>query len=103
VRAGGGRILALRIHQLGYRKVVALLGVNLSEMQEQLLLERFPRLVLMLDGDEAGQRASRQLAARLRGKVSLSMAEMPSGRQPDQLSSEEIGRILSRASDTPGA
>ena len=66
-------------------------------------LERFPRLILMLDGDEAGQRASRQLAARLRGKVSLSIAEMPNGRQPDQLSSEEIGRILSRASDAPGA
>ena len=93
----------LRVHQAGYRNVVALLGVSLSEVQEQLLLERFPRLILMLDGDEAGQRASRQLAARLRGKVSLSIAEMPNGRQPDQLSSEEIGRILSRASDAPGA
>ena len=93
----------LRVHQAGYRNVVAWLGVSLSEMQEPLLLERFPRLILMLDGDEVGQRASRQPAARLRGKVSLSMAEMPSGRQPDQLSSEEIGWILRRASDAPRA
>jgi DNA primase catalytic core len=50
----------LRVHQAGYRNVVAWLGVNLSEVQEQLLLGRFPRLVLMLDGDEAGQRASQQ-------------------------------------------
>lgn len=91
----------LRVDQAGYRNVVALLGVRVSEMQEKLLRERFPRLVLMLDGDEAGQRASQQLAVRLRGKLSL--AEMPSGRQPDQLSREEIGRIVSRASDARGA
>jgi len=93
----------LQVHQAGYRNVVALLGVSLSEAQEKLLQERFPRLVLMLDGDEVGQRASQQLAKRLRGRVSLSMVKVPSGRQPDQLSSEEIRRIVSRASDAPGA
>jgi DNA primase len=79
------------------------MGVTLSEVQEQLLRERFPKLVLMLDGDQAGRRASQRLAARLKGKVSLSVVEVPSGRQPDKLSSEEIGQILSRASDAPGA
>jgi DNA primase len=93
----------LRVHQAGYRNVVALLGISLSEMQEKLLLERFQRLVLMLDGDEAGRRASQQLATRLCGKVSLSMAGVPSGRQPDQLSSEEIGQSLSAAGGAPGA
>jgi DNA primase len=93
----------LRVHQAGYHYVVALMGVSLSEAQEQLLLERFPQLVLMLDGDEAGRRASQQLAARLWGKVSLSMVGVPSGRQPDQLSSEEIGQILRGASGAPGA
>ena len=93
----------LRVHQAGYRNVVALLGVSLSEAQEKLLRERFPHLVLMLDGDEAGQRASQQLAKRLQARVSLSIVKVPSGRQPDQLSSEEIGRIVSRANDAPGA
>ena len=93
----------LRVHQAGYRNVVALLGVSLSEMQEKLLLERFARLVMMLDGDEAGQRASRQLAVRLQGRVSLSIVKVPSGRQPDQMSSEEIGRMVSRASGASGA
>ena len=87
----------LRVHQSGYRNVVALLGATLSGAQEKSLLERFRELVLMLDGDEAGRRASRQLAERLRGKVSLSLAEVPSSRQPDQLSREEIDRILCRA------
>jgi DNA primase len=93
----------LRVHQAGYHNVVALMGDSLSEVQEQLLLERFPQLVLMLDGDQAGRRASQQLAARLWGKVSLSLVEVPSGRQPDQLSSEEIARILCGASNAPGA
>jgi len=93
----------LQVHQAGYRNVVALLGVSLSEAQEKLLLERFARLVLMLDGDEAGQRASRQLAARLQGRVSVSIVKVPSGRQPDQLSREEIGGMVSRASSVPGA
>jgi DNA primase len=93
----------LRVHQAGYRNVVALLGVGLSEAQEKLLLEHFPRLVLMLDGDEAGQRASQQLAARLQGRVSLSIVKVPSGRQPDQLSHEEIGRMVNRANDAGGA
>jgi DNA primase len=79
------------------------MGISLSEVQEQLLLERFQQLVLMLDGDEAGRRASQQLAARLGRRVSLSIAGVPSGRQPDQLSSEEIGRILCGASGAPGA
>jgi DNA primase len=84
----------LRVHQAGYHNVVALMGISLSKAQEQLLLERFPKLVLMLDGDEAGRRASQQLAARLNGKVWLSVVEVPSGRQPDQLSSEEMESIL---------
>ena len=39
----------------------------------------------------------------LRGRVSLSMVKVPSGRQPDQLSNEEIRRMASRASEAVGA
>ena len=93
----------LRVHQAGFRNVVALMGASLSEVQEQLLLERFQQLVVMLDGDEAGRRASQQLAARLSGRVSLTRVVVPSGGQPDQLSSEEIEWILCGASGVPGA
>jgi DNA primase len=93
----------LRVHQAGFRNVVALMGASLSEVQEKLLLERFPQLVLKLEGDKAGRRASQRLAARLSGRVSLSRVVVPSAGQPDQLSSEEIERILCGASDAPGA
>src|SRR5262249_31604296 len=93
----------LRVHQAGYHKVIALMGATLSEVQEILLLARFGEVVLMLDGDEAGRCATRQRAARLWGKIPLNIAEVPSGRQPDQLSSEEIERILRIASDAAAA
>jgi DNA primase len=92
----------LRLHQAGYRKVIALMGANLSEMQETLLLASFREVVLMLDGDEAGRCATRRVAARLRGRSSLDIAEVPSGRQPDQLSTEEIEQILSGGSGALG-
>ena len=58
----------LRVHQAGFRNVVALMGVSLSEVQEQLLLERFQQLVLMLDGDEAGRRAQPAAGGAVVGK-----------------------------------
>jgi len=89
----------LKVHQAGYGNVVALMGTSLSDRQSELL-DTFRELVVMLDGDEAGRRASRVLAARW---PAASMAWVPAGRQPDQLSSEEIERILSRGSRAPGA
>jgi DNA primase len=93
----------LQVHQAGYGNVVALLGVSLSAEQEHLLETHFRELILMLDGDQAGRRASRQLVARLRGKVSLWSVEVPSGRQPDQLSSREIERLLGGANSAARA
>lgn len=65
----------LRVHQSGHRNVVALLGTSLSGAQEKLLLERFRKLVLMLDGDETGRRASRQLG----GAVTRKSLALPGG------------------------
>ena len=93
----------LKVYQAGYGNVVALMGASVSERQSELLDTYFRELVVMLDGDETGRRASQKLAARRWKKLSLSMVEVPSGRQPDQLSTEEIERILSRGSRAPGA
>jgi DNA primase len=88
----------LRVHQAGFRKVVALMGATLSEAQRSLLLAHFREAVLMLDGDEAGRSATQQMVERLEGRIPFYIAQVPSGRQPDQLPSEEIERILSGAS-----
>ncbi len=84
----------LRVHQAGFPCVVALMGCALSTQQERMLLERFERVALMLDGDAAGRAASRTLSARLSRQCFVSVIGLPDGAQPDQLTPAAIGRLL---------
>jgi DNA primase len=85
---------SMRVHQAGFPSVVALMGAALSPDQENLLVNRFPRMTLMLDGDEAGQAASCAAAQRLAKRGSVHQALVAPGRQPDQMSNDEIRRAL---------
>jgi DNA primase len=87
----------LKVHQAGQPCVVALIGCSLSDEQEKLLVERFRSIVLMLDADAAGRQASRVIANRLNNRFTIEIVKLATGRQPDQLSSEEIHRALSAA------
>jgi DNA primase len=84
----------MRVHQAGFPGVVALMGASLSAPQESTLLERFDRVILLLDGDETGREGSRTIAARLSGRCSLATVELPDGTQPDQLSTTAIQKLL---------
>ena len=70
------------------------MGAVLYEPQCRALLSRFRRVDLMLDGDIAGQRAAKSIAAKLRPRCSVSFVELPAGLQPDQLSMPEMREIL---------
>jgi hypothetical protein len=48
----------------------------------------------MLDGDKIGRAATISIAARLRRWVPVKIATVPWGRQPDQLSTDEIRSVL---------
>lgn len=80
--------------QAGVRSVVALMAVALSEYQQGALLERWRRVILLLDGDAAGQRAATAIAARLRPHCSLQVIRLEAEVQPDRLSSAPIQQIL---------
>lgn len=86
----------LRVHQAGIRCVVALMGTSLSASQERLLTGRFERVILMLDGDAAGRVGSRAIRARLFGKCSVAVANVPDGMQPDQLPPTAILELVGR-------
>jgi DNA primase len=45
----------LKVHQAGFPSVVPLMGTALSPATEALLLERFRRVIVMLDGDASGR------------------------------------------------
>jgi DNA primase len=73
---------------------VALMGSSLSEHQERLLLGQFKKLTLLLDGDAAGREAAAEIAPRLIRKLHVRIVDVPEGKQPDQLSSEELTALL---------
>ena len=84
----------MRVYQAGFTSVVALMGAALSQQQADLLAGRFGEIVLMLDGDPAGREGTRDAASRLIGRSSVQRIMLAPGRQPDEMSSEEIGQAL---------
>ena len=91
----------LKLHQAGIPSVVALMGARLYEVQQRALHRHFRSLVLMLDGDTAGRRATATMATQLRPYTSLRVIQLPDGVQPDQLASGAIREILGASRD-PG-
>lgn len=93
-----------KLHQAGVRSVVALMGSALYESQQRLLLERFRHVILMLDGDAAGRRATAEITARLRPHCSVQVIDLSPDMQPDQMTSQQIRTVLwPRGSRRPAA
>jgi DNA primase len=84
---------AIKLFQAGFPCAVALMGSSLSDVQAEKLAA-FDRVILMLDGDEAGREAAPKIAAELARRLLVRIATVPEGKQPDLLSTEEIKRIL---------
>jgi len=84
----------MKVHQAGIRSVVGLMGSALYAPQRQALLERFRHIILMLDGDPTGRKASVVISQQLRPHCHVRVVLLPDGVQPDQLPAEEIGSVL---------
>ena len=89
-----GFLDCFKLHQAGVRSVVALMGAALSASQQRLLLDRFQHVILMLDGDAAGRRATAEITARLLPHCSVQAIHLASDTQPDQMTSDEVWRLL---------
>lgn len=90
-----GFFSAMKIAQASFA-CVGLLGSSLSEAQEQLLCAHFNSVVIWMDGDDAGQRATDECLARLGKKIWIRAVSLPQGIQPDELTSQEIASILAQ-------
>jgi DNA primase len=74
------------------RRVVGLVGSTLCERQRHVLLEGFPHVILLLDGNTAGRKASTVIAQKSRPHCHVRVVLLPDGVQPDQLPAKDIGR-----------
>ena len=88
----------MKLHQLGHKKTVALMGSSMSAAQEELVREYIntnSRIIVMLDEDEAGQAGREDIAARLSRFCFVKAHGFPkSGMQPEDLSAEELDEIV---------
>ncbi|MBQ8761718.1 MAG: DNA primase [Clostridia bacterium] len=97
-----GQLDVVSMHQNGFRNAVACLGtaVTLNHAQE---LERMSRnVVIMLDGDEAGKKATlRTIDILLQTDLSVKVAVLPDGADPDEFlkkyGKESLQRIIDNA------
>jgi DNA primase len=85
----------MKVHQAGYPCVVGAFGWCLSDAQAKLIGTHFDEVVIMLDGNDMGRRGSAGSAVRLAPVMPVKLVWVPWGKEPDQLSSDEIRRILS--------
>jgi DNA primase len=89
---------AIRLHQLGIRKVVALMGSILSPAQEELLVRHtnpHSSILIMLDEDDAGRFGREQMMMRLCTRVYVRVFKFDTeGQQPEHLSAEDVAELL---------
>ena len=88
----------MKLHQSGYRKVVALMGSTMSVAQEELIkrhTDRNSQIIVMLDEDEAGKAGREDIAVRLAKIcfVKTHVFDQPD-MQPDQLSVEDVATLF---------
>ncbi|MEM7626250.1 MAG: DNA primase [Planctomycetota bacterium] len=73
-------------HQAGARNVVAALGTALTAEHVRELRRYCEQVVLVMDGDAAGQKAAdRAIEVFLTGDLDVSIAVLPGGQDPDEL------------------
>jgi DNA primase len=84
----------LKVWQAGFRSVVALMGSSIYEEQCRILIQKFRRIRLMLDGDFAGRRGTSTITRVLAACRSVEVVDLADGIQPDHLAPDSLREIL---------
>ncbi|WP_448807665.1 DNA primase [Aminobacterium mobile] len=90
-----GYMDAIRLHLCGYTETVASLGTSLTEDQARLLKRFSNRCFICYDSDTAGIEATvRSMYVLQQNGVDVRVVELPKGKDPDDLLSQEEGKKL---------
>ena len=88
---------AMRVHDAGFRHVVALMGSSLSPDQQWILERIGAPVCLMFDRDQAGIDGTEKAGKRLMKSLSVSVADEYFGAQPSDLSEYEVAKSIQAA------
>jgi DNA primase len=91
-----GFFASMHLWQAGFASL-GLLGSSLSKEQEAMLADRFLRVVLLFDGDDAGRTATDDCLVRLGRHLWVKGLVIPNGKQPDDFEAEAITELISSA------
>ena len=91
----------IKLHQNGYRKVVAVMGDTMSAAQEALIRQHTDKsgfIIVMLDENPAGQAGRKDIAGRLSEHCSVKthVFDRPDA-EPEHLTEEQVQRLLGGA------
>jgi DNA primase len=88
----------MKVWQAGIERVVALMGSELSSIQEEHIVQfvgHHGQIALMFDDDDAGLSAREQALHRFASRAYVRVIELRNfGKQPDELSTEQLRELL---------
>ncbi|MBR3968689.1 MAG: DNA primase [Clostridia bacterium] len=80
-----GNMDVISLHQAGFENAVAALGTAFTEEQAKLLSRYTNEIVLIMDSDEAGQKAARRASNILQNTgINIRVVLLPEGKDPDE-------------------
>jgi len=87
----------MMVWQNGFKNAVAILGTELSESQECVLVDAVGsqgKVTLLLDGDAAGRTAAEAITERLVRQCYVRRVDLPDGKDPAELDKAMLAELL---------
>lgn len=85
------------LHQNGYKNTIACLNNKITRFQKLILLKNFMSVYLMLDADAGGETGKSAILDEIRGYFNIYNVRIEDGKDPDQLSIEELEKAFKDA------
>lgn len=89
-----GHIDVLRLWQVGYRPVVALLGSHPGQSQVEKLVAYYDRVIVVPDADRAGDKMASLLEAGIAWRIPVVVRRPPEQKDPGEMTVEELRDLL---------
>jgi len=92
-----GFIDVLHLYTLGFTNAIACMGTQVTTDQIERIRSWSMPVIIAMDGDPAGRQATRLLMKELAGRQPVFVATLPDGRDPGDLSFDEMRTIVDNA------